>query len=138
MPITASPLAKSTPAARAGPFSRAQREASHPGGGEPAARLVGRHSPCSSAIAVSQRSSARSMTPRLADGRHLKLRPDNLAYRTADIEPGNPIFDLAVDALERINAIATSQGTDVLVVTYAAYLSAEKGARIDIRPYLKA
>ena len=27
---------------------------------------------------------------------------------------------------------------DVLVVTYAAYLSAEKGARIDIRPYLKA
>ena len=26
---------------------------------------------------------------------------------------------------------------DVLVVTYAAYLSAEKGARIDIRPFLK-
>ena len=27
---------------------------------------------------------------------------------------------------------------DVLLVTYAAYLSAEKGARIDIRPFLKA
>jgi hypothetical protein len=26
---------------------------------------------------------------------------------------------------------------DVLVVTYAAYLSAEKGARIDIRPVIK-
>ena len=26
---------------------------------------------------------------------------------------------------------------DVLLVTYAAYLSAEKGARVDIRPYLR-
>jgi hypothetical protein len=26
---------------------------------------------------------------------------------------------------------------DVLVITYAAYLSSEKGARVDIRPYLR-
>ena len=52
----------------------------------------------------------------LADGSHLKLRPDDLAEKTAYIEPGNPIFELAVDALERINAIASSHGTHVIVV----------------------
>jgi lysophospholipase L1-like esterase len=52
----------------------------------------------------------------LADGSHLKLRPDDLAQMTAYVEPGNPIFDLTLDALERINAIATSHGTHVLVV----------------------
>ena len=52
----------------------------------------------------------------LADGSHLKLRPEDLAYRTAYIEPGNPIFDLAVGALERVNAIATSHGAHVIVV----------------------
>lgn len=52
----------------------------------------------------------------LADGSHVKLRPDELAEMTVYIEPGNPIFDLALDALERINAIATSQGTHVIVV----------------------
>jgi lysophospholipase L1-like esterase len=52
----------------------------------------------------------------LADGSHLKLRPDHLADMTAYIEPGNPIFDLTLDALERINALATSHGTHVIVV----------------------
>jgi lysophospholipase L1-like esterase len=52
----------------------------------------------------------------LADGNHVKLRPDDLAEKTAYIEPGNPIFDLSLDALERINAIATSHGTHVIVV----------------------
>jgi lysophospholipase L1-like esterase len=53
---------------------------------------------------------------RLADGRNLKLRPDRLASRTAYIEPGHPSFELAVDALERINAIATGHGAHVIVV----------------------
>jgi lysophospholipase L1-like esterase len=53
---------------------------------------------------------------RLADGRHLKLRPRDLAKQTAYVEPGNRVFELAIDALDRINAIATSQGTDVVVV----------------------
>jgi lysophospholipase L1-like esterase len=53
---------------------------------------------------------------RLTEGRHLKLRPRLMAKNTAYVEPGNPIFDLTLDALERINAIATSHGTDVLVV----------------------
>ena len=52
----------------------------------------------------------------LADGSHVKLRPDDLAEKTAYIEPGNPVFDLSLDALERINAIATSHGTHVIVV----------------------
>ena len=53
---------------------------------------------------------------RLADGRHLKLRPRSMAVKTAYVAPGNHVFELAVDALQRINAIATSHGTDVLVV----------------------
>jgi hypothetical protein len=53
---------------------------------------------------------------RLPNGRHLKLRPRSMAEKTAYVEPGNHVFELAVDALERINAIATSHGTDVLVV----------------------
>jgi hypothetical protein len=52
----------------------------------------------------------------LADGSHVKLRPDDLAKKTAYIEPGNPIFDLSLDALKRINAVATSHGTHVIVV----------------------
>ena len=52
----------------------------------------------------------------LADGSHVKLRPDDLAEKTAYIEPGNPIFELSLDALERINAIARSHGTHVIVV----------------------
>jgi lysophospholipase L1-like esterase len=52
----------------------------------------------------------------LADGSHVKLRPDDLAYMTAYIEPGDPVFDLALDALARINAIAASHGTHVIVV----------------------
>jgi lysophospholipase L1-like esterase len=52
----------------------------------------------------------------LADGSHVKLRPDDLAEKTAYIEPGNPIFDLSLDALKRINAVATSHGTHVIVV----------------------
>ena len=52
----------------------------------------------------------------LADGSHVKLRPDHLAKMTAYIEPGNPIFELSLDALERINAIARSHGTHVIVV----------------------
>ena len=52
----------------------------------------------------------------LVDGSHVKLRPDELAETTAYIEPGNPVFGLALDALERINAIATSHGTHVIVV----------------------
>jgi lysophospholipase L1-like esterase len=53
---------------------------------------------------------------KLVDGSHVKLRPDDLAENTTYIAPGNPIFELAVDALERINAIATSHGTHVIVV----------------------
>jgi GDSL-like Lipase/Acylhydrolase family len=53
---------------------------------------------------------------RLADGRHLKLRPRSMAKHTAYVEPGNHVFELVVHALERINAIATSHGTHVLVV----------------------
>ena len=52
----------------------------------------------------------------LADGGHVKLRPDQLAEMTGYIEPGNPIFELALDALERIDAIAASHGTQVIVV----------------------
>jgi lysophospholipase L1-like esterase len=52
----------------------------------------------------------------LADGSHVKLRPDDLAEHTANIAPGNPIFELGVEALARINAIATSHGTHVIVV----------------------
>jgi GDSL-like Lipase/Acylhydrolase family len=52
----------------------------------------------------------------LANGSHLKLRPDDLAQKTASIKPGNPVFELAVDALERINGIATSHGTRVIVI----------------------
>jgi hypothetical protein len=52
----------------------------------------------------------------LADGSHVKLRPDDLAEKTAYVQPGNPIFDLTLDALARINTIATSHGTHVLVV----------------------
>jgi lysophospholipase L1-like esterase len=52
----------------------------------------------------------------LANGSHVKLRPDDLAEKTAYIEPGNRIFDLSLDALERISAIATSHGTHVIVV----------------------
>jgi lysophospholipase L1-like esterase len=53
---------------------------------------------------------------RLANGSHLKLRPDHLAQNTGYIKPGNPVFELAVDALERINAIATRHGTRVVVI----------------------
>jgi GDSL-like Lipase/Acylhydrolase family len=52
----------------------------------------------------------------LADGSHVKLRPDHLARMTAYIEVGNPIFERSLAALERINAIATSHGTHVIVV----------------------
>jgi lysophospholipase L1-like esterase len=52
----------------------------------------------------------------LADGSRVKLRPDHLVEMTAYIEPGNRIFDLTLDALERIDAIATSHGTHVIVV----------------------
>jgi hypothetical protein len=52
----------------------------------------------------------------LADGDRVELRPRHLAEKTAYIEPGNPIFELTLDALERIHATATSHGTQVLVV----------------------
>jgi lysophospholipase L1-like esterase len=52
----------------------------------------------------------------LADGSRLKLRPKDMARKTAYIKPGNTVFELAVDALERINAIATSHGTRVIVI----------------------
>jgi lysophospholipase L1-like esterase len=52
----------------------------------------------------------------LADGSHVKLRPDHLAKMTAYIKPGNPIFERSLAALDRINAIATSHGTQVIVV----------------------
>jgi hypothetical protein len=79
---------------------------------------------------------------RLAEGRHIKLRPRFMAKNTAYVEPGNPIFDLTLDALERINAIATSHGTDVLVVLLPSkeetYLPLMDGAPADPGAPLRA
>jgi len=52
----------------------------------------------------------------LADGSELQLRPSQLTDKTGDIEPGNPAFELAIDALERIHTIAAEHGTHLIVV----------------------
>lgn len=66
----------------------------------------------------------------LAGGGKVALWPSNLDDKTAYIEPGNPIFELTVDGLERMHALATRRGTHVLVVlqpskeeTYLPFLS---------------
>lgn len=78
----------------------------------------------------------------LADGSNLKLRPGHLADKTADIEPGNPVFELAVDALERIHTIATRHGTHLIVVLQpgkeATYLSLLDGSDPDPGAPLRA
>jgi hypothetical protein len=79
---------------------------------------------------------------RLADGGTLQLRPSHLASKTADIEPGNPIFEVTVDALERIHALATSHGTRMLVVLQPGkeetYLPLLDGTRPDPGARLRA
>lgn len=52
----------------------------------------------------------------LADGGAVALQPSDLAEKTTYIEPDNPIFELTVDDLERMHALATSHGTHMLVV----------------------
>lgn len=53
---------------------------------------------------------------RYADGNHLELRPHDFSSKTTSARPEHPVFQLALEALERIHSITRKQGAHVLVV----------------------
>jgi hypothetical protein len=55
-------------------------------------------------------------TLRLADGGRLHLMPSDLESMTANARPGHPEFEIVVEALERMQAIAKRDGTRMVVV----------------------
>jgi GDSL-like Lipase/Acylhydrolase family len=55
-------------------------------------------------------------TLQLAGGGQVQLSPSHIARMTANIEPDHPVFELVIGALERMHAIATSHGTQMIVV----------------------
>jgi lysophospholipase L1-like esterase len=53
---------------------------------------------------------------RLADGTQLQLLPDDLASKTVGAQADRPEFQLVLQALQRIQSIATANGTHPLVI----------------------
>jgi hypothetical protein len=57
---------------------------------------------------------------RFADGSQIQLFPGELASKAAQGQPGRREFQLVMDALRRLHAIATENGTKMLVVLQPA------------------
>ena len=50
------------------------------------------------------------------DGGNIRLDADYLLQKTANAEPGNPVFSMVLDSLTQLHRLATAQGSQVLVV----------------------
>jgi SGNH hydrolase-like domain, acetyltransferase AlgX len=50
------------------------------------------------------------------DGTSLELQPGGLASRTKEAQRGHRVFDIALEALQRVYSLASADGTSVLVV----------------------
>lgn len=57
-----------------------------------------------------------SATFETRDGTRLELNLGDFADKTKDVRPGNRRFDIAIDALQRLDSKARSNGTEMLVV----------------------